>query len=85
MSEYAEQGRRLVAAAKPRFEGFRVDFEKISNAGCKAAREGRDGLEPEHAGGWFSPARNAAPRDLDRKARLAAPSNLPSLAVNGSP
>ena len=47
-------GERLVAAAKPRFKDFRVDFEKISTAASKAAREGRDGLDPATAMHWFN-------------------------------
>lgn len=47
-------GERLVAAAKPRFRDFRVDFEKISTAASKAARESRDGLDPTSALGWFN-------------------------------
>ena len=46
-------GERLVAAAKPRFKDFRVDFEKISTAASRASREGRDGLEPATAANWF--------------------------------
>ena len=47
-------GERLVAAAKPRFKDFRVDFEKISNAASKAAREGREGLNPDDGLAMFS-------------------------------
>ena len=47
-------GERLVAAAKPRFKDFRVDFEKISTAASKAAREARDGLDPAAAIHWFN-------------------------------
>lgn len=47
-------GERLVAAAKPRFKDFRVDFEKISTAASKASREGRDGLDPATAVNWFN-------------------------------
>ena len=54
MSEHVETGERLVAAAKPRFKDFRVDFEKISTAASKAAREGRDGLDPATAIVWFN-------------------------------
>lgn len=48
---FAEQ---LVAMAKPKFKDFRVDFEKISNAASKAAREGRYGLTPADALGMFT-------------------------------
>ncbi len=48
-----EIGERLVAAAKPRFKDFRVDFEKISTAASRASREGRDGLDPVTASSWF--------------------------------
>ena len=47
-------GERLVAAAKPRFKDFRVDFEKVSTAASRAAREGRDGLDPASAMHWFN-------------------------------
>lgn len=47
-------GERLVAAAQPRFKDFRVDFEKVSTAASKAAREGRDGLDPATAIHWFN-------------------------------
>lgn len=47
-------GERLVAAAKLRFKDFRVDFEKISTAASKAAREARDGLDPAAAIHWFN-------------------------------
>ena len=46
MTILPEQGERLVAAAKPGFKDFRADFEKISSAASKAARESRDGLDP---------------------------------------
>ena len=49
-----EEGERLVAAAKPRYKDFRVDFEKISTAASKAAREARNGLDPASALGWFN-------------------------------
>ncbi len=48
-----EIGERLVAAAKPRFKDFRVDFEKSSTAASRASREGRDGLDPATASDWF--------------------------------
>lgn len=53
---YREVGERLVAAASPRFKDFRVDFEKISNAASKAARERRDGLAPEDGIAMFTDA-----------------------------
>ena len=62
MSYTVEQDERLVANAKPRFKDFRVDFEKISNAACTAAREGRDGLDPVTANSWF--------HDFNRHLRL---------------
>ena len=49
MGKHRDIGEILVAAAKPRFKDFRVDFEKISNAASKAAREGREGLRFEDA------------------------------------
>lgn len=54
MGKHRHIGERLVAAAKPRFKDFRVDFEKISNAASKAAREGRDGLAFEDGMAMFS-------------------------------
>jgi hypothetical protein len=45
---------RLVAAARPKFKDFRIDFEKISTAASKAARESRDGLTPADAIGMFT-------------------------------
>ena len=54
MGKHREIGERLVAAAQPRFKDFRVDFEKISNAASKAAREGRDGLVFEDAFDLFN-------------------------------
>ena len=53
MNDLHDQGLRLVAAARPRFKDFRVDFEKISTAASKAAREGADGLDPAVASHWF--------------------------------
>lgn len=53
MGKYRDIGARLVASANPRFKDLRVDFEKISNAACKAAREGREGLSPEDAPAMF--------------------------------
>lgn len=50
MGKHRQVGERLVAEAKPRFKDFRVDFEKISNAASKAAREGLEGLTPDD--GW---------------------------------
>lgn len=54
MGKYREIGEGLVAAAKPRFKDFRIDFEKISNAASKAAREGREGLTFEDGAAMFS-------------------------------
>ncbi len=54
MTILSDEGERLVAAAKPRFKDFRADFEKISSAASKAARESRDGLDPASALGWFN-------------------------------
>lgn len=54
MGRHRDIGERLVAAATPRFKDFRVDFEKISNAASKAARQGREGLGPEDAFDLFS-------------------------------
>lgn len=54
MGKYRDIGERLVAAATPRFKDFRVDFEKISNAACKAAREGREGLTLGDGAAMFS-------------------------------
>lgn len=54
MGKYREIGKGLVAAAKPRFKDFRVDFEKISNAASKAAREGREGLTFDDGAAMFS-------------------------------
>lgn len=53
MTNLHDEGERLVAAAKPRFKDFRVDFEKISTAASGAARESRDGLDPATASHWF--------------------------------
>ena len=53
MGRRREIGERLVAAASPRFKDFRVDFEKISNAASKAAREGREGLTFDDAVAMF--------------------------------
>lgn len=53
MTDLEAAGERLVAAAHPRFKDFRVDFEKISTAASKAAREGREGLDPAAASHWF--------------------------------
>ena len=54
MGKHRHIGERLVTAAKPRFKDFRVDFEKISNAASKAAREGREGLVFDDAMAMFS-------------------------------
>lgn len=54
MSDRRKIGERLVAESKPRFKDFRVDFEKISNAASKAARENRDGLVPADALAFFN-------------------------------
>ena len=54
MGKHRQVGERLVAEAKPRFKDFRVDFEKISNAASKAAREGREGLTFDDAFALFS-------------------------------
>jgi hypothetical protein len=54
MGKYREIGERIVAAASPRFKDFRVDFEKISNAASKAAREGREGLAFDDAMAMFT-------------------------------
>jgi hypothetical protein len=35
----AEVGAALVAAAAPRFKDFRLDFERISTVGSRAARK----------------------------------------------
>ena len=53
MTDRRALGERLVADANPRFKDFRVDFEKISNAASKAAREGREGLNPGDALAMF--------------------------------
>ncbi len=60
-------GERLVAAAKPRFKDFRVDFEKISTAASKAAREARDGLDPASAIHWFNDVDWLLRRPLQRR------------------
>ena len=54
MGRYREIGERLVAAAKPRFKDFRVDFEKISNEASRAAREGREGMTFDDAVAMFT-------------------------------
>lgn len=54
MGKYRQIGERLVGEAKPRFKDFRVDFEKISNAASRAAREGRQGLKPEDGMAMFN-------------------------------
>lgn len=54
MGKYRGIGEGLVAAAKPRFKDFRVDFEKISNAASKAARDGREGLTFDDGAAMFS-------------------------------
>lgn len=54
MGSHRSVGERLVAAASPKFKDFRVDFEKISNAASKAARESREGLVPSDALDLFS-------------------------------
>lgn len=54
MGKHRDIGERLVATAKPRFKDFRIDFEKISNAASKAAREGREGLIFEDAAAMFN-------------------------------
>lgn len=54
MGRLRDIGERLVASAAPRFKDFRVDFEKISNAASKAAREGREGLQPDDAFDLFN-------------------------------
>jgi len=43
MARNAEVGAALVAAAAPRFKDFRLDFEKISTAASRAAREAATG------------------------------------------
>jgi hypothetical protein len=53
VGQHAQIGAALVAAAKPRFKDFRVDFEKISTAASRAAREGRNGLSPDDAAPLF--------------------------------
>ena len=54
MTDLPAIGERLVAAAKPRFKDFRVDFEKISTAASRAARAGSDGLSPDIAPSLFN-------------------------------
>lgn len=47
---------RFVASAKLRFTDFRVDFEKVSNAASKAAREGNEDLTHDDAFAFFTDA-----------------------------
>ena len=54
MGSHRDFGERFVAAAAPRFKDFRVDFEKISNAASKTAREGRESLAFEDASAMFN-------------------------------
>ena len=60
MGKHRDIGARLVAEATLRFKDFRVDFEKVSNAASKAAREGREGLSFDEAFDLF----NDGDRDL---------------------
>jgi hypothetical protein len=53
MGRHRDLGERFVAAATPRFKDFRIDFEKISNAASKSAREGRDGLTFDDGSAMF--------------------------------
>jgi hypothetical protein len=53
MGRHRETGERFVAEANPRFKDFRVDFEKISTAASRTAREGREGLTFDDASAMF--------------------------------
>ena len=47
-------GERLVAAAKPRFKDFRVDFEKISTAASQGGARGAGRSRSRHRRHWFN-------------------------------
>lgn len=67
MGRFRDIGVRLVTEAKPRFKDFRVDFEKISNAASKAAREGREGLTFDDAFDLFNDGDWDLRRPLQRR------------------
>ena len=65
MSSNRELGERLVAAAKPRFEDFRVDFERIGSGAGRSMDAGD--VTPEERLAMFHDANSDIRLSLQRR------------------